>query len=104
MGFGFWSSTLLVRPFQPSLEGADDNKEDRHREETCQLGNGTASKNDTVDQGRRGGEIWEEDVILGLELVFWPYVITGLLGLVCALAYLVLGTFMLKIWHDTLRN
>lgn len=48
----------------------------------------------------RNPEIWEENVILGLEKVFWPYLVTGLLGLVCAVGYLILGKEIqvLNVW------
>ncbi len=39
-------------------------------------------------------------MILGLEKVFWPYLVTGLLGLVCAVGYLILGKEIqvLNVW------
>ncbi len=42
-------------------------------------------------ENKKKSEIWREDVILGLEWVLWPYLVTGLIGIACAFCYLVLG-------------
>ena len=90
VGVGFWLGTIVVRPFLPDIE--TEVSKEKHRIETCQLEDSTNSTLNVTDATLSTENDKHEEVVwMGLEKVFWPYVVTGIFGILVSSLYLAPG-------------
>ena len=82
IGAGFLAATFLVKPFLPETEEED-------RDAVCNVTRTGNDKSDNVTTIRFGEK--EEDQILGVSKIAWPFLITGAWCIVFSSGYAILG-------------